>query len=63
MRHAVDRKRTHALILSAAVGLALLAPAGEAGATGWKPNVRTGSDIVMKDHRWPSWDQGTYYCF
>jgi hypothetical protein len=55
--------RACALILSAAVGMALLAPVGEAGATGWKPNVRKGSDIVMKDHRWPVWDQGTYYCF
>ena len=63
MRQAVDRYRTHALILSAAIGLALLAPAGRAGATGWKPNVRKGADIVMKDHRWPFWDQGTYYCF
>jgi len=63
MTHAVDRKRTHALILSAAVGLAILTPVGEAGATGWKPNVRKGADIVMKDHRWPFWDKGTYYCF
>jgi len=63
MTHAVAPKRTHALILSAGIGLALLAPADEARGTGWKPNVEAGSDIVMKDHRWPFWDQGTYYCF
>jgi len=63
MRQAVDRKRTCALLLSAAIALMFLAPVREAGATGWKPNVRKGSDIVMKDHRWPFWDQGTYYCF
>ena len=32
-------------------------------ATGINPNVRKGSDIVMKDRRWPAWDRGTYYCF
>jgi len=63
MRQVVDRKWTHAQILSAVIGLALLVPAGMARATGWKPNVETGADIVMKDHRWPFWDQGTYYCF
>jgi len=43
------------------IALLLSAPAAEA--TGWKPNVLEGSDIVMKDHRWPAWDAGTYYCF
>ncbi|MHC4250553.1 MAG: PA14 domain-containing protein, partial [Planctomycetota bacterium] len=23
--------------------------------------IRRGSDIMMKDHRWPRWDSGTYY--
>ena len=49
--------------LPIAVGLVLLTPVFRAGATGWKPNVKSGSDIVMKDHRWPAWDKGTYYCF
>jgi len=43
--------------------LALVIWAPLSHATGWKPNVREGSDIVMKDHRWPRWDKGTYYCF
>jgi len=25
-------------------------------------NVKPGSDILMKDLRWPEWDAGTYYC-
>ena len=43
--------------------MALLCRGFEADATGWKPNVQRGADIVMKDHRWPAWDAGTYYCF
>jgi len=37
--------------------------ASPAAGTYWKANVRTGSDIVMKDHRWPMKDRGTYYAF
>jgi hypothetical protein len=36
---------------------------GSTTATGVNPNVAEGSDIVMKDMRWPTWDQGTYYCY
>ena len=25
-------------------------------------NIRPGSDVMMKDLRWPEWDAGTYYC-
>ncbi len=25
-------------------------------------NLKPGSDILMKDLRWPEWDAGTYYC-
>jgi len=46
-----------------AVVIGLLFSASHANATGVAPNVRRGSDIVMKDLRWPVWDQGTYYCF
>lgn len=27
----------------------------------WRSNVTPGSDIIMKDHRWPEWTGGTYY--
>ena len=47
----------------AMIGLTLLMPAQQAAATGWQENIKAGSDIVMKDHRWPSWEAGTYYCF
>lgn len=43
------------------VGLLFTTPRAEA--TGFSPNVRAGSDIVMKDRRWPAWDAGTYHCF
>ncbi|MHC4201795.1 MAG: DUF3472 domain-containing protein, partial [Planctomycetota bacterium] len=32
-----------------------------AGATHYSENIRRGSEIMMKDHRWPRWDAGTYY--
>jgi len=57
-----NAKRWLARTLPAAIGMVLLCRAFEADATGWKPNVREGADIVMKDHRWPFWDAGTYYC-
>ncbi|MFW6107183.1 MAG: PA14 domain-containing protein [bacterium] len=63
MAHPADARRRCALLLSVVTGMASLWPMPHIGATGWKPNVRKGSDIVMKDHRWPAWDQGTYYCF
>ena len=63
MTNAVCTRRARGMALSVAVAAALLVPAPRARATGWKPNVRKGSDIVMKDHRWPVWDKGTYYCF
>ena len=50
-------------ILLAGLALAMVLCETRVGATGIKPNVRKGSDIVMKDRRWPAWDQGTYYCF
>jgi hypothetical protein len=57
-----SRHATNSIILGAtAIGL-LFSPS-RAGATGFAPNVREGSDIVMKDRRWPAWDQGTYHCF
>ncbi len=56
-------RRTCALIVAGAIGVALLLPARRAHATGFSPNVGQGADIVMKDLRWPHWDQGTYYCF
>ena len=43
--------------------LVSFASEGRVLATGINPNVRKGSDIVMKDRRWEAWDQGTYYCF
>lgn len=50
-----------------AITMAMLIP-GAVMATGINHNVPAGSDIVMKDLRWPGdesgqWDQGTYYCF
>ena len=59
MKFPASVKGRMALVLI--IALLLSAPAAEA--TGWKPNVLEGSDIVMKDHRWPAWDAGTYYCF
>ncbi|MGB2820733.1 MAG: hypothetical protein WBF17_07120, partial [Phycisphaerae bacterium] len=56
--------RTGGLIVTGAIGVALLLlPASIAHATGYAPNVGQGADIVMKELRWPRWDQGTYYCF
>ena len=55
------RRLTFALAAACAVGMLL--PCSVAHGTYWKSNVREGSDIVMKDHRWPVWDRGTYYCF
>jgi len=51
------------LLPVAAVAAALLFQAAPAKATYWRANVRDGSDIVMKDHRWPMKDRGTYYAF
>ncbi|MCX6996931.1 MAG: PA14 domain-containing protein [Kiritimatiellaeota bacterium] len=55
--------RASVLMRLCALGAGLLLQVSDVGATGWKPNVRAGSDIVMMDQRWPVWDQGTYYCF
>jgi len=49
-------------LLVAILAMAVLVPAPNTDATGWAPNVPAGADIVMKDHRWPFWDQGTYFC-
>ena len=49
--------------MAGAIGLSMLLPAPSAHATGYSPNVGQGADIVMKELRWPRWDQGTYYCF
>jgi hypothetical protein len=54
--------RTVVLICLTAMAVTVLTP-GHATATGVNPNVAEGSDIVMKDMRWPAWDQGTYYCY
>ena len=51
------------LLPVAALAGALLFQAAPAKATYWRANVRDGSDIVMKDHRWPLEDRGTYYAF
>jgi len=45
------------------VALLAGAPTSDALATGVAHNVPQGADIVMKELRWPAWDQGTYYCF
>ena len=66
MIHGKDSPKRHrraTSLLAILIGPMLLVSGFQASATGWKPNVREGSDIVMKDHRWPAWDQGTYYCF
>jgi len=63
MIHKACRRRICHLVLSMAMAAAVGWPVSDARATGWKPNVRKGADIVMKDHRWPFWDRGTYYCF
>ncbi|MEE8453077.1 MAG: PA14 domain-containing protein, partial [Thermoguttaceae bacterium] len=60
--------RTHSsrpfiLTALAAIALGLSLPPSQVNATGVAPNVREGSEIVMKDLRWPVFDQGTYYCF
>ena len=55
--------RICAAVVLVAVGAAVLAPARQARATGFSPNVAEGADIVMMELRWPRWDQGTYYCF
>lgn len=51
-----------ALAMAAVVGVAPWLAAPVADATGFSPNVREGSDIVMSELRWPRWDQGTCYC-
>ena len=56
-------RRAVALTVVCAMAIGLLLSGSRAGATGFSPNVREGSDIVMKDRRWPAWDQGTYHCF
>lgn len=58
MKSRASVKRLAALALVVAV-----LPLSTIDGTGWAPNVLEGSDIVMKDHRWPVWDLGTYYCF
>ena len=55
------RATTSTILWGLAIGL--LFSGSRAEATGFAPNVRPGSDIVMHDMRWPAWDQGTYYCF
>ncbi|MHC4198567.1 MAG: PA14 domain-containing protein [Planctomycetota bacterium] len=55
--------RATALVAVAAIALALSIPGSDIDATGWAPNVRKGSDIVMSELRWPVFDRGTYYCF
>ncbi len=50
------------LMILAAISIVMLVPSN-ALATGINPNVAEGSDIVMKDMRWPFWDQGTYFCY
>ncbi len=57
-----SHRATSATILGVAA-IGLFFSGSPAGATGFTPNVREGSDVVMKDRRWPAWDQGTYYCF
>jgi len=56
-------RRNSVLLILAAICLAMMPAVPDAGATGFAPNVRPGSDIVMHDMRWPAWDKGTYYCF
>jgi hypothetical protein len=43
-------------------GLLLFALVPSGYATNIQDNIGKGSDIVMKELRWPAWDQGTYYC-
>ncbi|NQT37315.1 MAG: hypothetical protein HQ581_07500, partial [Planctomycetes bacterium] len=56
-------RHTTTFTILCALAIGLFFSATHAQATGVAPNVREGSDIVMKDLRWPIWDQGTYYCF
>ena len=57
-----------ALVAAIIVGTSLSGPEF-CYATGVKHNIGPGTDIVMKDLRWPGvgpehqWDAGTYYCF
>jgi len=63
MKVQVNSRCATVLTILCAVAIGLMFSVSRANATGVAPNVRAGSDIVMKDLRWPVWDQGTYYCF
>jgi len=58
-RYPTTEVRAAVIFIAAASVLCAL----PAQATYWAANVRDGSDIVMKDHRWPLEDRGTYYAF
>ena len=47
---------------SAAMALATILISQTSIATHYRENIQSGTDIMMKDLRWPEWDQGTYYC-
>ena len=63
MSERADTTRIGVPILAGAIGLTMLLLVPSAYGTGYAPNVGEGADIVMKELRWPRWDQGTYYCF
>lgn len=58
-----NAKRSLVRALPAAIGLVFLLPVFKARATYYSDNGQNGSDIVMKDYRWPFEDRGTYYAF
>ena len=55
--------RAVVVLLLAVMALGVGMFASDALATGVAHNVPQGADIVMKELRWPAWDQGTYFCF
>ena len=54
--------RRCALAMVGVIGVFLLLPSVRVHATGISDNIGKGADIIMKELRWPRWDEGTYYC-
>ena len=63
MDHTRNTRRLSVLAMTCVIGTAVLLPVSNASASNWGANVEKGSDIIMSDLRWPTWDKGTYYCF
>jgi hypothetical protein len=54
--------RKTAVIAAVALTVPLVFISDTILATHYQENIRSGTDIMMKDLRWPVFDQGTYYC-